>query len=104
MWTTKEVLVVSIVTGLAFCFATVYTQRKIQRYIDGKVSERSATNPLASLLGSGAPPSSPLSPLETQRDRAPPVAGTAAAPPPRARVHEKPPGAGERWTPLPIAV
>ena len=104
MWTTKEVVIVSLATGLAFCFATIYSQRKIQMYIDNKVIEKSG-NPLARLipsetanvgqnmsLGTSVYSAPTVKPVQDVNHEAPPVETR--------RLHESPPGSGERWTPL----
>jgi len=97
MWTTKEVIIISIATGLACCFATIYTQRKIQQYIDSKVTERSIS-PLSKLINREITSVGQSMPITSMEDVPVPTAE-----PPKAQVfHETPQGAGERWTPLPI--
>lgn len=103
MWTTKEVVIISLATGLAFLFATIYSQRKIQQYIDNKVTEKS-TNPLSSLLTKdmvSTVQSVSLGAPEEHRQEVEQL-GRSTPPPKKQEFHEPPPGAGERWTPLPI--
>lgn len=98
MWTTKEVVIISLATGIAFIFATIYSQRKIHQYIDNKITEKS-TNPLASLLTKdmalAIPAASLGAPAQDTRivEEIPPA-------PIEPKFHTPPPGAGERWTPL----
>lgn len=114
MWTTKEVFIISLATGLAFCLATIYSQRKIQQYIDHKVSEKS-TNPLSGLLTremtsigqAGAMGSSKNTIANEYVGNQHRVSSSEdevqmARPPKTQEFHEPPPGAGERWTPLAI--
>jgi len=97
MWTTKEVVIISIATGLACCFATIYTQRRIQQYIDNKVTERSI-NPFSKLINKEITPVGKSPQLIPVQETLVPEPS-----PPKTQVfHETPQGAGERWTPLPI--
>lgn len=108
MWTTKEVVIISIATGLAFCFATIYSQRKVQQYIDNKVIEKSI-NPLSSLMNNdmtflGKNNTMPI--VESQptvQQESPAQENKNNVPIKKQIYHDTPPGAGERWTPLAIA-
>lgn len=106
MWTNKEVILISLATGIAFCFATIYTQKKFHEYVDNKVTEKSIS-PLASLLsketrglGQMRLPDMPniQNPLQQRQEPSGPVPDTE----PQKKFHESPPGSGERWTPLEI--
>lgn len=117
MWTTKEVIIISLATGLAFCFATIYSQRKMQQYIDNKVSEKSS-NPLSSILtrdmasslgqvaAMNSQQNSVLSNDSMERQQShlqdTPPASIPVPSRKEKKFHEPPPGSGERWTPLPI--
>ena len=111
MWTTKEVIIISLATGLAFFFATIYSQRKIQQYIDNKVSERSS-NPLHKLVQDNTQlasmgPTGPAKPIQPAKPTGPteptePTGHMEHVEHVEQRYHVPPPGAGERWTPLPL--
>ena len=105
MWNNKELFLISLATGLVFCFATIYAQNKFRQYIDNKVTEKSS-NPLASLihtetrhLGQMATMATPI-PIQQPVMQEP----HQQSPPPelQKRFHDCPPGSGERWTPLEI--
>ena len=105
MWTTKEVILFSIVAGIISCFSTIYTQRKIQQYIEKRVTEKSI-NPLTSLVsgdignlgqtGIHVPIVEPVDHPTHQSYTSPPKQEN------KKMYHEPPPGSGERWTPMEI--
>lgn len=105
MWTTKEVLIISIATGLVFSFATIYSQRKFQSYIETKVTEKTG-NPLLGLV-----PQPPINNeiqqhIEVAQSPSPihePAHNVQFSNTPVVRYHVPPDGAGSRWTPLPIS-
>lgn len=108
MWTNKEVILISLATGLAFCFATIYTQNKFHQYVENKVTEKS-TNPLASLLsnetrglGQMRLPDMPVTQTPPQQSLRQEPHVHVPEPEPQKKFHDCPPGSGERWTPLEI--
>jgi hypothetical protein len=103
MWTTKEVLFISIATGLAFSFATIYSQRKLKSYIDQKLSEKSG-NPLLGIVSQ--PPINDCKEIQYQLEKSTfPVqeAPLPASIEPQIMYQAPPEGSGSRWTPLPIS-
>lgn len=114
MWTNKELFLISLATGLVFCFATIYTQKKFHQYVDNKVTEKSA-NPLASLLpneirdtrnnrdlGQMRLPEVPSIHAPTHQPVLNEPQQNMTPQEPQKRFHDSPPGSGERWTPLEI--
>lgn len=103
MWTTKELFLISVSTGIVFCFITLYSQRKLRQYIDRKVVETSS-NPLSSLVNTG---------LTIEKENTGSLGQKMGMgfdnhehqePPLEIKVPETPkppPGSGERWTPYP---
>lgn len=106
MWTTKEVVIISIATGLAFSFATIYSQRKLNSYVNQKIEQQSV-NPLLGIV-----PSVPVqnnTHYQHENTNAP-VIQQSYEPiqqkepiQHKVRYHTPPDGAGTRWTPLPIS-
>lgn len=95
MWSSKEVLLISIATGFVFCFATMYVQNTITKYVNRQVQERNSGNPLLAMgLASPAP--------QQHQDRTPEQKESARSAL-VAKLHCAPPGAGARWTPLPTS-
>ena len=105
MWNNKELFLISLATGLVFCFATIYTQNKFRQYIDNKVTEKSA-NPLASLIPTETRDLGQMAtmatPIPTQQPVMQEPQQQTPPPEPQKRFHDCPPGSGERWTPLEI--
>lgn len=110
MWTTKEVFLISIATGLAFSFATIYSQRKFKAYVDYKLSEKSG-NPLLGIVSQ--PPINDCRDIQYQLEKPTyqlekptmPVQETPLPEivEPQIMYHTPPEGSGSRWTPLPIS-
>ncbi|CAM9090593.1 unnamed protein product [Ectocarpus sp. 12 AP-2014] len=107
MWSSKELCIISVATGLVFCFATLYAQSAVSKYVERRVFERSRANPL---IGMGL--ASELRPPEHHPGNG--LSSPSQSHPPRVRDNEKvesvvhgskipdaPPGSGTRWTPLP---
>ncbi len=88
-WSSKEVLMISIATGLVFCFATIYAQHAMAKYVDKKVCEKTRQNPF---VGMG---------LVSERK-----SQSSQTPEDQTALHNldssPPPGSGTRWTPLSI--
>lgn len=93
MWSSKDVLMISIATGLVFCFATMYAQNAMTKYVDRQVQQRNGGNPL---VGMGL-----ASPAPRQHQVRPPEEKESHSSEPVVELHSAPPGAGARWTPLP---
>ena len=91
MWSSKEVLLISIATGFMFCFATIYAQNSMTKYVNRKIQEKTWANPL---IGTGLE-SVPRLP---QRQRH--VQEQADLQNDSPKKHNAPPGSGKRWTPL----
>ncbi|CAN0577081.1 unnamed protein product [Ectocarpus sp. 12 AP-2014] len=89
MWSSKEVLFISIATGFVFCFATIYAQNAMTRYVNHRVAEKTASNPL---IGMGLV-SEPSQQHQQQNVRVKDHARVS-------EIHSAPPGSGARWTPL----
>jgi len=111
MWTTKEVFLISIATGLAFSFATIYSQRKFKSYVDYKLAEKSG-NPLIGIVSQ--PPINDCQDIQYQLEKPtlPDIYNqtlTVQETPlseirvPEIMYHTPPEGSGSRWTPLPIS-
>lgn len=98
MWSSKEVLLISIATGLAFCFATIYAQKKFQSYVDNRVKEKTG-NPFMSMV----PDMEALASTPMKNESANVHQAPRSSPRNEITYHEPPPGSGERWTPLPIS-
>ncbi|CBN80352.1 EsV-1-48 [Ectocarpus siliculosus] len=90
MWSSKEVLFISIATGFVFCFATIYAQNAMSRYVNHCVAEKTAANPL---IGMGLV----SKPSQQQRVQQNVLVSDHAS---VADIHSPPPGSGARWTPL----
>ncbi len=105
MWTNKELVLISLATGLVFCFATIYTQNKFHQYIDNKVTEKSS-NPLESLIATGTmglgQMGTATTPAPIQQQVVQETQQQAPTPGHKKMFHDPPPGSGERWTPLEI--
>lgn len=100
-WSSRQVLLISIATGFAFCFATIYAQRSMAKYIERKVYEgtrqEQKQNPM---VGMGL--------VSERYRRGDPHPRDDVPDPPNApklpnapKAHASPPGSGARWTPLP---
>jgi len=91
MWSSKDVLLISIATGFIFCFATIYVQNSMTRYVNRKVQEKIVVNPFVGMgLASDTQqyqevhPKQEINPLQNE-----------------SYTQMCPPGSGKRWTPLP---
>jgi hypothetical protein len=89
MWSSKEVLLISIATGFIFCFATIYAQNSMTKYVNRKIQEKTGANPLIG-TGLASVAQHPQQHLQEQAD----LQYDSA------KVHNAPPGSGKRWTPL----
>lgn len=87
MWSSKEVLFISIATGFVFCFATIYAQNAMRKYVNLQIQEKTGNPLIGTTLASRIPQQT-----DTQTDPDPPHAP---------RFRSAPPGCGTRWTPLP---
>lgn len=98
MWSSKELLIISIATGLVFCFATLYAQNAMTTYVNRKVAEKTGTNPL---IGTGLV-SNPQQQHQQQRELV--RHHNKSDGKGHQRIFEQPnapPGSGTRWTPIP---
>lgn len=86
MWSSKEVLFISIATGFVFCFATIYAQNAMTKYVNRQIQEKSGANPF---IGMGLAPRTQREQQLPQKEQLP------------VKVRDSPPGSGTRWTPLP---
>lgn len=96
MWSSKELLFISIATGFVFCFATIYAQNAMTKYVNRQVAEKTSTNPL---IGTGLV-SNPQQQHHQERVSHQKQIDTKG----HEHVfeqHNAPPGSGTRWTPLP---
>ena len=102
MWTTKEVVLISIATGLAFCFATIYSQNKFNSYVNKKIEQQSS-NPLLGIIPSTPVQNNTNTSVKYQTHE--PIQHIEPVEPiqQQVRYHTPPDGAGSRWTPLPIS-
>ncbi|CAN0557845.1 unnamed protein product [Ectocarpus sp. 8 AP-2014] len=91
MWSSKEVLFISIATGFVFCFATVYAQNAMSRYVNHCVAEKTASNPLIG-MGLVSKPSQQKQHLQQNVL----VSDHARV----SEIRSAPAGSGARWTPL----
>lgn len=106
-WNTKEVIIISIATGLFFSCMTLYLQNKFQSMINDKVKQQTS-NPLVDIVNS----SSYGRNVQTNFNQS--EVGTKQIINDQTRetqhvhdeqpviMHEIPHGAGQRWTPLPV--
>ena len=105
MWSSKEVLFISIATGFVFCFATIYVQNAVTKYVTRQVEEKAGANPL---IGMGLA----SRPQQRQNVQQSGVSGVTAhanvSELPSVAAHANvselpsaPPGSGSRWTALP---
>ena len=95
MWSSKEVLFISIATGFVFCFATIYTQNAVTRYVNHRVAEKTTSNPL---IGMGLVSKQPQQQRQQQQQQQQQQHHTNHAR--VSEIHSAPPGSGARWTPL----
>lgn len=91
MWSSKEVLIISIATGFVFCFATIYAQNAMTKYVNHQVQQKTGTNPL---MGMGLAPM--IQQQQTQKQQEQTNISNNAP-----ELRSAPPGSGNRWTPLP---
>jgi len=91
MWSSKEVLLISIATGFVFCFATIYTQNAMTKYVNRQVEEKTGGNPL---IGMGLA-QRPERQEQLYQDQ-------SSYTKTQKFVRKAPSGSGSRWTPLPI--
>ncbi|CAM9105395.1 unnamed protein product [Ectocarpus sp. 8 AP-2014] len=89
MWSSKEVLLISIATGFVFCFATIYVQNAMTTYVNRRVAEKTGSNPL---IGMGLV-SKPQRDYHQENVRIKDHTRVS-------EIHRAPPGSGARWTPL----
>ena len=102
MWTTKEVLLISIATSLATFFSTFYVQKRFASYIDGKVQAKTGDNPLLGLTNNSF--SQPISiPIYNKPTEPSSFGQMQTIATPELQFHPSPPGSGKKWTPLPIS-
>lgn len=94
MWSSKEVLFISVATGLVFCFATIYVQNAVSKYVSRRVQERSGGNPLVGTGVASEPLEYPVKQHQVSRG----VVGNDARE--EVQLRDAPPGSGTRWTPL----
>ena len=90
MWSSKEVLLISIATGFVFCFATIYAQNKLTKYVNRQVEKKTGGNPLIG-MGLASRPQQQQQYQHPQDAKIQPVSA----------FHSAPQGSGSRWTPLP---
>lgn len=86
-WSSKDVLFISVATGFVFCFATIYVQQAMKKYVEKQVYEKTRQNPLVG-MGLVSEKSRPQQERPVNHKIVPEV---HASPPP---------GSGKRWTPL----
>lgn len=102
MWSSKELVIISIATGLVFCLATMYAQSAVSKYVDRRVLEKSGGNPLIGMgLASEPREQQPHQHQhqhqnQTQSQEEGPHVGRAPG-----VADVPPPGSGTRWTPVP---
>lgn len=102
MWTTREVLLISIASAIAACFTTFYVQGKFASYIDSKVKSKSE-NPLLGFMNKDMP-----SFVENKKEVTQNITNSNnfkhvdEVVSQEIQYHPLPPGAGTRWTPLPL--
>ena len=101
MWTTKEVLLISIASALASFFATFYIQNKFASYIEGKVKAKTTDHPLLGFMHTD--PMSVSKPVyqKTMEPNSFEQMSTLATP--EIKFHPSPPGSGTKWTPIQIS-
>ena len=98
MWSSKEVLFISVATGLVFCFATIYVQNAVTKYVNRRVQERSCENPLVGTGVAARLSDHPRKHQEIPWDEISQRAAVTSSNVPQQ--HVAPPGSGTRWTPL----
>ncbi|CAM9101343.1 unnamed protein product [Ectocarpus sp. 12 AP-2014] len=102
MWSSKEVLFISIATGFVFCFATIYAQNAVTRYVNRQVQEKTGANPLIGMgLVSRPQREHQQQSMHQQQQEHREQAQQEQAVSPVSELQSAPPGSGARWTPLP---
>ena len=98
MWTSKEVLLISIAAALASCFATFYAQRKFTSYIERKVQAKTI-NPLLGIMNNETFPNNSINATSIYKQEKEPTefAQMVSTPKQQVQYPPSPPGSGKKW-------
>lgn len=111
MWSTRDVLLMTITVATIAVIMTVLANRKLNSIVDSRVNEKSlSTTPMLSVLGNmntlpSVKSSNPSQPIQLAQEEIPTYTNSDPVSHVEQRIEtepqqQAPQGSGEKWTPL----